>query len=41
MKRGDRVFTVLIPSSRNDTLLPFVERMILPGSIVYADGFTS
>lgn len=41
LKRGGRVFTVMIPNSRTDTLLPIMERMILPDSIVYTDGFTS
>jgi transposase len=41
LKRGGRVFTVMIPNARTATLLPIMERMILPDSIVYTDGFTS
>ena len=40
LKRGGRVFTVMIPNARTATLLPIMERMILPDSIVYTDGFT-
>lgn len=41
LKRGGRVFTVMIPNVRTATLLPILERMILPDSIVYTDGFAS
>jgi len=39
LKRGGRVFTVMIPNVRSTTLLPIMERMILPDSIVYTDAF--
>ena len=41
LKRGGRVRTVMIPNARTSTLLPIMERMILPDSIVYTDAFTS
>jgi transposase len=39
LKRGGRVFTVMIPNARGTTLLPIIERMIVPDSIVYTDCF--
>ena len=41
LKRGGRVYTMMIPNARTDTLLPIMERMILPDSIVYTDSFGS
>jgi transposase len=41
LKRGGRVYTIMIPNARTDTLLPIMERMILPDSIVYTDSFGS
>jgi len=41
LKRGGRVYTVMIPNARTDTLMPIMERMILPDSIVYTDCFAS
>ncbi len=41
MKRGGRVYTVMIPNARSATLLPIMERMILPDSIMYTDAFRS
>jgi transposase len=41
LKRGGRVYTVMIPNARTDTLMPIMERMILPDSIVYTDSFRS
>ena len=41
LKRGGKVYTVMIPNARSATLLPIMERMILPDSIVYTDGFSS
>jgi len=41
LKRGGRVYTVMIPNARTTTLLPIMERMILPDSIVYTDSFSS
>jgi len=39
LKRGERVYTVMIPNARTSTLMPIMERMIQPDSIVYTDGF--
>ena len=41
LKRGGRVSTVMSPNARSTTLLPIMERMILPDSIVYTDAFKS
>ena len=41
LKRGGKVYTVVIPNVRTATLLPIIERMIRPDSIVYTDGFRS
>jgi transposase len=41
LKRGGRVYTVMLPNTRTDTLLPIMEQMIQPDSIVYTDGFKS
>lgn len=41
LKRGGRVYTVMIPNTRSTTLLPIMERMILPDSVVYSDAFKS
>ena len=41
LKRGGRVYTVMIPNAHTDTLMPIMERLIQPDSIVYTDGFSS
>ena len=41
LKRGGKVYTVMIPNARTATLMPIMERMILPESVVYTDGFSS
>ena len=41
LKRGGRVYTVMIPNAPTDTLMPIMERLIQPDSIVYTDGFSS
>jgi len=41
LKREGRVYTVMIPNARTSTLMPIMERMIQPDSIVYTDGFSS
>ena len=41
LKRGGHVFTVMIPNARTNTLLPIMEEMIQPDSIVYTDSFRS
>lgn len=39
IKRGGRVFTVMITNTHTATLLPIMEQMILPDSIIYTSGF--
>jgi transposase len=41
LKRSGRVYTVMIPNARKTTLVPIMERMIQPNSIVYTDSFSS
>jgi len=41
LKRKGRVYTVMIPNCQQATLLPIMERMIQPDSIVYTDSFAS
>ncbi len=41
LKHGGKVYTVMIPNARTATLMPIMERMILPESVVYTDGFSS
>ena len=41
LKRAGRVYTVMIPNAKQSTLLPIMERMIQPDSIVYTDSFSS
>lgn len=41
LKRGGRVVTMMLPNIRTDTLLPIMEQMIQPDSIVYTDSFSS
>jgi transposase len=41
LKRGGRVYAMMIPIASADTLLSSMERMVLPDSIVYADAFRS
>jgi transposase len=41
LKRGDKVYTIMIPNAQTATLMPIMERMILPDSIVYTDGLSS
>ena len=37
LKRGGRVYTKIIPDAKSETLLPIIERKIIPDSIVYSD----
>jgi transposase len=37
LKRGGRVYTKIIPDASADTLMPIIERKIIPDSIVYSD----
>ena len=39
LKRGGRVYTVMIPNVRKDTILPIIRQRIVPDSIVYTDGY--
>ncbi len=41
LKRGGHVDTAMVPNARTATLMPIMERMIVPDSIVYTDGFSS
>lgn len=37
LKRGGRVYTKIIPNASGATLLPIIERKVVPDSIVYSD----
>ena len=37
LKRGDRVYTKIIPDASAKTLMPIIERKVIPDSIVYSD----
>lgn len=37
LKRGGRVYTKIIPDAASTTLLPIIERKVVPDSIVYSD----
>ena len=39
LKRGGRVFTKIIPDASSGTLLPIIERKVIPDSIVYSDSW--
>ena len=39
LKRGGRVFTKIIPDASSATLLPIIERKVIPDSIVYSDSW--
>ena len=41
LKRGGRVYTVMISNVRTATLMPIMERLVVPDSIVYTDGLMS
>ena len=41
LKRGGKVYTKMIPNARAETLIPIINRMILPDSIVYTDTWAS
>ena len=40
LKRGGRVFTKIIPDASSATLMPIIERKVIPDSIVYFDCWT-
>tara|TARA_B110001454_G_scaffold200221_1_gene205655 strand:+ start:82 stop:738 length:657 start_codon:yes stop_codon:yes gene_type:complete len=37
LKRGGRVYTKIIPNASSATLIPIIERKVIPDSIVYSD----
>jgi transposase len=37
LKRGGRVYTKIIPDASSATLMPIIERRIIPDSVVYTD----
>ena len=39
LKRGGRVYTKTIPDASSATLLPIIERKVIPDSIVYSDSW--
>ena len=41
LKRGGKVYTVVIPNAKTETLLPIIKEKIRPDSIVYTDTFKS
>ncbi len=41
LKRGGKVYTKIIPDASSATLLPIMERKIVPDSIVYTDGWSA
>ena len=41
LKRNDKVYTVIIPDAKSDTLLPIIREKVKPNSIVYTDTFRS
>jgi transposase len=39
LKRGGKVYTKIIPNASSATLMPVMERKIVPDSIVYSDSW--
>ena len=39
LKRGGKVYTVIIPNARTETILPIIQEKVRPDSIVYTDAF--
>ena len=37
LKRGGKVYTKIIPDAKSSTLMPIIERKLIPDSIVYSD----
>jgi transposase len=37
LKRGGKVYTQVIPDAKSKTLIPIIERKVIPDSIVYSD----
>ena len=41
LKRGGRVYTVMVPNVARTTLMPIIRQKVRPDSVVYTDGFVS
>ena len=41
LKRGGKVYTVLVPNVSRSTLMPIIRDRVRPDSLVYTDGFAS
>ena len=41
LKRNGKVYTVIIPNAKTDTLLPIIRQKVKPDSVVYTDTFRS
>lgn len=41
LKRGGKVFAEIIPDAKSKTLIPIIEKKVVPDSIVYTDTFRS
>ena len=39
LKRGGRVYTVMIPDTKRATLMPIIQKKITPDSVVYTDSY--
>lgn len=39
LKRGGRVYTVMIPDTQRETILPIIRKKIIPDSVVYTDSY--
>jgi transposase len=39
LKRGGRVYTVMIPDTKHATLMPIIQKKITPDSVVYTDSY--
>jgi len=37
LKRGGKVYTKIIPNAQSETLMPILEKKVIPDSIVYSD----
>ena len=37
LKRGGRIYTKIIPNAKSATLIPTIEKKVIPDSIVYSD----
>lgn len=41
LKRGGMVYAKIIPNAKSETLIPIIEKKVIPDSIVYSDSFKS